>query len=91
MSEQEEQYEREVEFAAMGAQVLNNAAYTQAMTIRKAQIFELFCKTKQEQGDVREEAWRTMQNINALEDWLNTALTTGKMAQQSLDQNKDES
>ena len=88
MSDKQEQLEREAEFAAIGEQVLKNTAYQQAMITRKAQIFELFCKTKQEQGDVREEAWRTMQNINALEDWLNTALTTGKMANMELEKNK---
>lgn len=84
MSDQTKQLEQEVAFAAMGKQVVNNAAYKQAMTIRKAQIFEVFCDTTQEQSDVREEAWRTMKNMNALEQFFETALTTGKMAEASL-------
>lgn len=69
----------------MGQQVVNNEAFKQALAIRKAQIFEIFCKTKADQSDIREEAWRTMVNMKALEDFLNTALTTGKMADTSLE------
>lgn len=85
---QKEQLEREVAFANMGRQVVNNEAYKQAITIRKAQIFEVFCKTKHDQEDVRQEAWRTMQNMNALEDYFKQLLETGNMAEQSL--NKEE-
>ncbi len=79
-----EQLQEEVQFAEYGRQVLENPAYKQAMTLRKAQIFEVFCDTTQDQTDVREEAWRTMKNINALEDYLNTLLETGKMADEQL-------
>jgi len=82
--DQKDQLEREVNFAAIGQAVVKNAAYQQAFTIRKAQLFEAFCKTKQEQIDIREEAWRTMQNLNALEDYFKQLLTTGKMAEISL-------
>jgi hypothetical protein len=82
MSDQEEQ---ESAFAKMGLQVVDNEAFKQALTVRKAQIFEIFCKTKADQQDVREEAWRTMVNMNALEDFFKKALTTGKMADAALD------
>lgn len=85
MSE-EDQLKHEVEFAQMGQQVLNNAAYKQAIMLRKAQIFELFCSSKQDQADIREECWRTMVNITALEQYFQTLLTTGKMAETSLKQ-----
>jgi len=81
---QKEQNKREVAFAALGQLVVNNEAYQQAMTARKAQIFDVFCKTKQDQTDVREEAWRTMKNMEALEKWFEHLLNTGKMAEQSL-------
>lgn len=90
--EQEEQLKRESAFAVQGNLVLNNEAFKQAITLRKAQIFELFCRTKPDQTDVREEAWRTMVNINALEDYLTKALSTGKMADSQLEsmlQSKD--
>ena len=90
MSEQSEQLEREAAFAAMGKQVINNEAYKQAIMVRKAQIFELFCNSNVEQLDVREEAWRTMKNTNALEQFFEIALTTGKMANLDLDKMKKE-
>ena len=82
--DQKEQYEQEVAFANMGKQVLNNEAFKQALTVRKAQIFEVFCDTSQEQTDVREEAWRTMKNMNALEEYFRILLETGKMAETTL-------
>jgi hypothetical protein len=83
--DQQDQLEREVHFAEIGKEVVKNAAYQQAFTIRKAQLFEAFCKTKQDQVDIREEAWRTMQNLNALEDYFKQLLTTGKMAELTLE------
>lgn len=82
--DQKEQFEREVEFAVMGKQVLNNAAYIEAFTLRRAQIFETFCNTRKEQDDVREEAWRTMKNLDALDQYFAQLLETGKMAEMSL-------
>jgi len=84
--DQEEQLKQESAFASMGKQVLDNEAFKQAITIRKAQIFEVFCKTKADQQDVREEAWRTMQNMTALEEFFRIALETGRMADKSLEQ-----
>lgn len=82
--DQQEQLERELSFAAMGKQVLSNAAYQQAMTTRKAQIFDVFCRTGQEQSDIREEAWRTMKNLDAIEEYFRVLLETGKMAEETL-------
>lgn len=91
MKDQTEQEAREIEFAIMGQQVVENRAYQEAMTIRKAQLFNDFCKSKPDEQDKRDEAWRTMQNINALEDWFNTLLTTGRMARQQVEARKDQS
>ena len=85
MNDPKEQLEQESAFAKMGQQVVNNEAFKQALTVRKAQIFEVFCKTKADQSDIREEAWRTMVNMKALEDYLHKALTTGNMADTTLD------
>jgi len=87
---QTEQLEQEAAFAAMGQQVINNEAYRSAITTRKAQIFEIFCNTSQDQHDVREEAWRTMKNMDALESFFDQLLTTGKMAEETLKSNTDE-
>ncbi len=82
--DQKAQLEAEVAFAEQGKQVLNNAAFKQAMDVRKAQIFEVFCRTSADQVDIRDEAWRTMKNLEAFENWLKTALQTGKMADDQL-------
>jgi len=88
--EQEDQLKRESEFAAIGKQVVNNVAYKQAMTVRKSQIFEVFCNTKQDQADVREEAWRTMQNMIALEEYFRILFETGKMSDITLESMKED-
>ncbi len=88
-NDQQEQLEQEVAFAAMGKQVLDNKAFQEALTIRKAQIFDVFCNTSQEQADVREEAWRTMKNMNALEGYFQELLETGKMASATLESNSE--
>ncbi len=85
MSNQKEQLENEVTFAAQGKQVLNNPAFKQAISLRKAQIFEVFCNTTKDQEDVREEAWRTMKNIDALEQYFKILLETGQMAETTLE------
>jgi len=82
--EQKTQLERESEFARTGKQVLDNPAFNQAITVRRAQIFEIFCNTSKDQSDIRDEAWRTMKNMDALESYFKMALETGKMADMQL-------
>ncbi len=83
--DQEEQLLEESKFAQMGLQVVNNEAFKRAFTVRQAQIFETFCKTNKDQEDVRQEAWRTMKNLEALQQFFENALTSGKMADTSLE------
>ena len=85
MTDRKERLEKDIERAALGKQVKNNPMFQESITARKAQIFDVFCKTKQEQGDVREEAWRTMKNLEALEKYFDQLLTTGKMAEQKME------
>ena len=89
MSDQKEQLEREVTLAQQGKVILNNPAFKQALVIRKAQIFDVFCNTKKDQEDVREEAWRTMKNMDALEQYFKEMLATGKMAEVTLKANEE--
>jgi len=86
MSDQTEQLEKELAFAAIGKQVTDNEAYKEAFAIRTAQLFDAFCNTKKDQEDVREEAWRTMQNLNALKSYFDTILQTGKLAEAGIKQ-----
>lgn len=84
--DQKEQLTEESKLGQIGLQVLNNHVFKQAMMVREAQLFEVFCSTKKDQGDVREEAWRTMQNLKCLQQYFEEVLTTGKMADEQLKQ-----
>jgi hypothetical protein len=85
VSDKQEHLKEESKFAQMGLQVVNNEAFKRAFAVRRAQIFDIFCRTGKDQGDIREEAWRTMQNLDSLEKFFETALTTGKMADKQLE------
>ncbi len=86
MSNDDDQLKEESKFAQMGLQVVNNEAYKAAFNVRRAQIFDVFCKTNKDQADIREEAWRTMKNLDSLDAFFKRALTTGNMADISLEQ-----
>jgi predicted glycosyltransferase len=76
----------ESKLGQMGLQVINNHIFKQAMIAREAQLFETFCNTKRDQEDVREEAWRTMQNLRCLQQYFDEVLTTGKLADIKLEE-----
>jgi len=87
---QKEQFKREVELARMGKQVLDNEAFKQAMLARKSQIFDIFCKTKPDQVEVREKCYLTMINMLAFEEFFHLSMETGNMADMSLESLKEE-
>jgi len=89
MSDQDrlkEHLTEESKLGQMGLQVLNNHVFKQAMIAREAQLFEFFCNTSKDQGDEREEAWRTMQNLKCLQQYFDEVLTTGKLADNQLEE-----
>ena len=86
MRDEEQELKEQIKFGALGQQVVNNAAYQSAMTTRKAHLFDVFSNTSQDQSDIREEAWRTMQNLKALEDYFENILTSGKLSDEQLRQ-----
>lgn len=71
-------------FASLTQQVLNNEAYKAIILKRKAALFETFCGTSADEQDVREEAWRTMQNLKALEQDFAEAINNGIIADDQL-------
>jgi hypothetical protein len=82
--DQTEQLKREEELGNQGRLVLNNIAYQQAFQIRKAEVFMSFTDSKEGETKKRDEAWRTMQNLIALEEYFKEVLDTGKMARDQL-------
>jgi hypothetical protein len=85
--DQIEQLEQEVDIANQGRLVLNNVAFKQAFARRQAELFAVFTESRHDEPEIREEAWRTMQNLTALEDYFRDILTTGKMASDDLKSN----
>ena len=77
--------EQQVNFAQSTHELLNNVAFKSALTARKAQIFDEFCNTSQNDDESRKEMWRTMKNLDALETYFSQAMYTGGVAKQELE------
>ena len=82
--DQKEIHENAVVMANHARQVLTNPAYQEAFTARKAKLFDIFCNSKAEESDKRDEAWREMQNLIALERYFNKVLQSGRMSGETL-------
>lgn len=74
-----------VKFGGLASQVIDNPAYQAAITMIKATIFEDFQNSGPEDAEQREEAWRTMKNLNALEGLFNDFLADGCLAKEQLE------
>ena len=86
-NEQTENIARLIEQGAQAKALKNNTFFSQLMADRKSQIFEKFCRTAADDNAERDELWRTMQNLKAIERHINEAIHTAVMAakQQGLD------
>lgn len=80
----EDDLKEKAKLEAMGQLVVNNEAFKRAVKQRKDELFDTFTSTRADQTEEREEAWRTMQNLNALLDYFETILIDGKMAREQL-------
>lgn len=67
--------------------VLNNSIYKESLVIIKAQMFDAFVRSNADQSAEREEIWRRMNNLDALEKQLTSVMTTGKLGEATLDLN----
>jgi hypothetical protein len=79
-----EELEKRIIAAEEGKQVFKSEVLQNAITYRKAQIFQAFCETGADEQDVRDEAWRTMQNMEALERYFERILEGGEIARKEL-------
>ena len=79
-----EREESKVALGVMAAQLLTNPAYVHIISQRKAEIFEEFSSSEQDQPEVREEAWRTMKNLDAILKHAVLMIDDGKMAEETL-------
>ena len=61
--------------------VINNPIYKEALILLKAQMMETFQRTKYDQKEEREEIWREMKVLDALERQLESVMRTGRLAE----------
>lgn len=60
--------------------ILNNPLYQEAIMTLRGQMMEQFTKTTHDQSDERDEVWRTMKVLDAIERQLESIMSTGKLA-----------
>lgn len=80
MSEQ-----HEINRGEYARQILENPIYQEGITAIKAKIFDDWANTNWLQYRKRQECWRLYRAAEALENYIQKVLTTGKMARKSLD------
>lgn len=73
--------EEEVIRGNEAAIVINNPVYKEAIMALRGQMMEEFSKTTYEQSNARDEIWRTMKVLDAIESKLKYVMTTGRIAQ----------
>ena len=65
-------------------QVLENPIFKESFMLIRADIVDKFTNTKFNQKDERDELWRKMQTLDAIEKHLTRVLQTGTLAEQTL-------
>ena len=76
--------EQEVFRGQQAKQVVDNPIYKEAFILIKAQLLSGFEATGADQDEERREIWRTIKNLNKLEDQIKFVMETGEMAKKSL-------
>lgn len=61
--------------------VIGSPVYKEAMMALRGQMMEEFTKTSYDQSEQRDEIWRTMKVLDAIEAKLKYVMTTGRIAQ----------
>jgi hypothetical protein len=60
--------------------LMNSRIFKAAFTGKKAQLFEALCATKFWQHKQRTEVWRSMKNLDSIEQYFQSIVDDGKMA-----------
>lgn len=79
---------QEINRGILAQQVIDNPVYKESIILIKADLMQKFETTKYSDSDQRDEIWRTMQNLNRLENKIARVMQTGKMSQTMLDKIK---
>lgn len=68
----------------LAQQIVTNPIYKEAFGMIKAKFIDDLTKTTFKQSSERDELWRKMQTIEAVEAYIVDVLETGKIAEESL-------
>ena len=71
------------------ASLINNAIYQESFILLKAQMMKAFQDTRYDQSEERDEIWREMKVLGAVERQIKAVMQTGKFAEKSIVNNVD--
>jgi len=60
--------------------ITTNPLYVEAFMVLRGQMMEQFTKTTHDQSEERDEVWRTMKCLDAIEAQFKAIMNTGKLA-----------
>lgn len=75
-----------VKLGKMGQLVTHNEAFKTAVATIREELFNTFANSKQDEHEKREEAWRSMQNLNRLLTHFENLLFTAKISEGQLEE-----
>ena len=84
MNNQEQAARAQLSRASLAQQVLSNSIYMESFNLIKAKFMDDFTKTSFKQSAERDELWRKMQTIEAVESYIIDVMETGKIAEDTL-------
>ena len=72
--------QEEIRRANEAKMITGSPLYQEAFMILRGQMMEQFTKTKHDQSEERDEVWRTMKCLDAIEKQFASIIKTGKLA-----------
>lgn len=81
--------QQEIDRSKRAAQLLSDPMLKEALTMRKATLFQEFCATDDDGQKVRESIYRQMKESYEFENYLTTVMSEGTIARQELDHLED--
>lgn len=76
--------EQEVLKSRQAAQLMADPMLIEALTYRKADLFEQFCSSGVNDVELREQIWRQFQESQSFEQYLNGVISDGAVGQEDL-------
>jgi len=82
--EQRNKATNDINRATRASQVMADPMVQEALTAIKGDLYTKFCSTEFKESDERDEIWRKMQTVKKFEGYFQSAMTDGKIGQQTL-------